>query len=105
MATTLEGFKDYAQLMPDDTDPTIELCYNAALEHAADAGIAADVIANNSKAALYIYATALFWHDHRDQVGVPLTVSHMAKLRRELMYAVARTPAANGENVTEEVIT
>ena len=36
---TLEGFKAYARLDADDMDPSIESCYQAALQHARDAGV------------------------------------------------------------------
>lgn len=66
MAVNVTAFKAYARLSPDDTDPTAQLCLDAAVQHAHDAGISDALDENNDpKYALYIYALALHYHENR----------------------------------------
>lgn len=62
---SLSGFKAYGRFNPDDTDPTIELSYNAAIEAATDGGVSTELINSSDKATLYIYALALHYYDNR----------------------------------------
>ena len=85
----LQGFKAYARLMPDDTDPTIKLCYDAAVQHAKGADIPEFLFTltpSDPKLDLYIYAIALHWHDKRDLSADQIILTQTSKMRRELMY-------------------
>ena len=87
----LEGFKAYARLMPDDDDPSIKLCFDAAKEHAKSSGIPPERFDEASpKLDLYIYAMAAHWYDNRafETIGKPneFILRKMAAMRLELMY-------------------
>lgn len=86
---TLEGFKAYARLDADDMDPSIESCYQAALQHARDAGVPEFLFAlgedGDPKLNLYVNALALYFYDNRspEQMGQELP-SQLIRMRREL---------------------
>lgn len=100
---TLEGFKRYARLPPDsmDDDRTAELCYDAAVQSAKDAGIPDFLLKiNDAKYSLYIYALALYWYENRGFMPVGTqngeTQKLMTKMRFELKYRRDDTGADEG---------
>jgi uncharacterized phage protein (predicted DNA packaging) len=63
---SINGFKKYARLMPDEDTETAELCLAAAKQHAHDAGIPDSLDTDgDAKYALYIYALAAHYYDNR----------------------------------------
>jgi hypothetical protein len=100
----LTGFSSYARLLPSDgsalaaaDEAVAQLCLDAALDCAADAGIPADFIAApSSKLALYVYALALHFYDNRAFMPSSqafavdeYTRRMMSKMRIELKYRPA----------------
>ena len=86
---TLEGFRAYAKIDADDSDPSIESCYQAALQHARDTGVPEFLFTlseeGDPKLNLYINALALYFYDNRspEQMGQELP-GQLIRMRREL---------------------
>lgn len=60
-----EGFCDYAKIA-DTTDKTAQLCFDAAVQAARDAGIPGWLFEDGHPVLeLYVYALALHWYDNR----------------------------------------
>lgn len=84
-----DKFRAYVNLSPDDDSPIIELCLSAAMQHAADVGISADLLENepmDPKLELYLLALAGHWYDNRNFKTDSWVRSESVKMRRELMY-------------------
>lgn len=102
----LEGFINYARIMPDDEETTAALCFESACAHAKDAaGIPQEVIdsGNDPKLDMYIYALALFNYDNRGFTPMSQSWStnefmnkQMIKMRNELMYKYRKTGDEDG---------
>lgn len=90
----IAGFKNYARLPLDDPDDqAAEICFNAALQSSADAGIPEFLrLANDAKYDLYIYALALYWYENRGFMPIGAhndeTRRIMSQMRIELKYRV-----------------
>lgn len=84
---SIEGFRAYARLMPDDEDPIIGECYHAAVQHAHDAGIPDSLFegSGDPKLNLYVYALAAHWYDKRSFETDGYVKSAAVRMRRELM--------------------
>lgn len=88
---TVRDFINYARLPPGEDDLTALLCYNAAVQSAADSGIP-DICntQNDAKYDLYIYALALYWYENRGFMPVGTqnaeTRNMMRKMWWELKY-------------------
>lgn len=89
MTISLDGLREYANLMPDDNNTILELCLDAAIQHAKDAGIPEFLFMQEKpdpKLTLYIYALAAHWFDNREFRTDTFVKRESAKIRRELMY-------------------
>lgn len=89
---TLDDFKQYARLPPDDSfDKTAEVCFEAATQAAQDAGIPEFLkFDNDAKYNLYVYALALYWYENRGFMPIGAqneeTRKIMNQMRFELKY-------------------
>ena len=105
---TIEGLRSYARLNPDDHDPSLQVCFDAAVQHARDAGVpewlfAANEGAGDAKLNLYIYAMAANLYDNRGfelPNGVSSTYIEGCKrqMRIELKYR-AKEAGPSGEAI------
>ena len=95
---TIEGLRSYARLNPDDNDPSLQVCFDAAIQHAKDAGVpdwlfTANDGTGDAKLNLYLYAMAANLYDNRGfelPNGVSSTYIEGCKrqMRVELKYRV-----------------
>jgi len=100
---TIEGFRDYARLSPDDDSASIEICFNAAVQHTVDAGVPLWLFDGDGdpKLNLYVYALALNLYDNRGfelPNGVSAAYIQAVKqaMRVELKYRVQPEVAPDG---------
>lgn len=99
---SIQDFISYARIQPltPETDGSIRICLDAAVQHARDAGIPDFLFdgGGDPKLNLYVYALALHYYDNRGfmpqsqaYASDEYTKRLMRQMRVELMYRQTET--------------